>query len=88
MGIKIVKACEQCTYKCWVNGTNFSTSLDIQRTKQRKVDRLKPNTKYTIGCVEVYTNGWYGCSEFNRTVVIGEFTVSQRQMQSACLKSD
>ena len=78
-GIKIIKSCELCTYKCWINGAKYNNLVKILNQTQRTVNGLKPDTSYTIGCVEVYKNGWYGCTEFSRTVTIGKLAVSQRE---------
>ena len=54
---------------CWVNGTTNNYTLN---TSSIEVGGLRPDTVYSIGCVEVDDNGDYQCAEYNTTVVTGE----------------
>ena len=56
-------------YTCWVNGTPNNYTLD---TSSIETDGLTPDTVYSIGCVEVDEDGYYQCTEYNKTVMTGE----------------
>ena len=57
-------------YICWVNGTTNHFTLN---TSSIEVAGLTPNTVYSIGCVEVDEDGHYQCTEYNTTVVTGDY---------------
>ena len=56
-------------YICWVNDTTNNYTLN---TSSIQVGELTPDTVYSIGCVEVDSDGHYQCTEYNTTVVTGE----------------
>ena len=55
-------------YICWVNDTKHTLN-----TSSIEATGLTPDTMYSIGCVEVDEVERYQCTEYNTTVVTGEY---------------
>ena len=57
---------------CWINGIDTVKDITISGMSGEVVDRVSPNTTYSVDCVEVDEEGQYQCMEYNGTVTTCE----------------
>ena len=57
---------------CRINGSDTVKNITISGMSRKVVDRLSPNTTYSVDCAEVDKEGQYQCMEYNGTVTTCE----------------